>query len=183
MRRDAGIGLLAAVALLAGCFQAEAPRPAAQSPRADTGTSSSARAQAVMELAEENGARAVPELTSIALHDPDATVRREAIYSLADVGDTADKAVIGQALTDPDPRVRKAAIEVLTGLGDDDSASMLATALNDADPRIRMDAVDALGEVGGPTAALALQQAVNDSDPGVREAASEVLEELGTDQP
>lgn len=142
-----------------------------------------ARQEAVLALTEEGGAGAQSTLTYLALNDPDASVRREAVYSLADIGDTTDTAVIGQTLADPDPRVRKAAIEVLTSFGGNDSASMLATALNNADPQLRMDAVDALCEVGGPTAALALQQAVNDSDPGVREAASEALEELGAGQP
>ncbi len=172
-----------ALALLAGCFQSEAPLPAAPSRPADAAAQARARVGAAVAPTHDAAMPTVADLSGQALQDPDPAIRQDAVYRLADVSDRPGTPVIGQALTDPDPGVRSAAVEALVGVGGDESARLLAAALNDADPRIRLDAVDALAEVGGPTALLALQQAYVDGDPTVREAAAEAIEELSARRP
>lgn len=143
---------LAAVLLVSGCFQSEAPRPVERpGPLATT------------EDADRN-IRSVAE-------------RREAVYTIADSGEPVDTAFIAEALVDPDREVRQAAILTLAATGGETSAAWLALALNDADPELRLYAVEALADVGGASARMALQQALVDPDPAVRATAADVLQE------
>ncbi|MGH8130060.1 MAG: HEAT repeat domain-containing protein [Steroidobacteraceae bacterium] len=163
-------------ALLSGCFQEGAPRHDA--PVAVT--ASSANPQIGVERTigmDEEETASVPELAATLSDSADPNVRREAIYTIADVGESEDAAIIGQALYDSDSEIRSAAIEALTGIEGGISADWLSVALGDPDPRIRRTAVEALGEIGGDTSRFLLQQALADADQGVREAAQQMLEE------
>lgn len=169
MRRGMSPVAVVALALLAGCFQAEAPPPAAA--RSDL--------QGVQRLADRPDGQTVPKLAAIARDDGDPAVRQEALYAIADIGTDADAPVIAQSLRDPDSSVRIAAIDVLSTMDGEAPAALLIEALNDPDPAIRLRAVDALGDIEGPMASAALQQALGDADAGVRAAAGELLEEPG----
>lgn len=170
-------GLMSAYVLLAGCFQSEAPPPAARpESRAPQGNAGNPERR-VMALAEQPDESTVPALEAIVQDGTDPAARREAIYALADMGGEANAAAIADALRDPDDGVRLAAIDVLSTMDGDVSAGLLTGALNDADPRVRLAAVDAFGDMDGATAAMVLQQALSDPDARVREAATELLAE------
>lgn len=168
--------LVMAMALLSGCFQEEAPRQeapaaiAAWSVEPQLGTEPAA-------VVEKEDRASVAELVAMLGDTSDLEVRREAIYAIADAGETVDAAIIGEALYDPDAIVRLSAIEALTGVRSETSADWLSIALGDPDPLIRQTAVEALGAIGGDTARFLLQQALADVDPHVREAAQQMLDE------
>ena len=161
--------LVIVAALLPGCFQEKSPRLEAPPMLQATAT----------RAVEQAPARAVPvsRVAAVLLADEDPEIRRETVFQLADQGDAAGAAVIGQALTDPDPEVREAAIEALTGIRDETSADWLAIALGDPEPRLRRMTAEALGEIDGYSARLLLQQALSDSDESVRETAARMLAE------
>lgn len=176
MRKVGVAGLIIGMLLVSGCFQAEAPRPAAR-PANDAANDSRTQQQAVMRVEADDEPPAVPALAAILRERSDPASRREAVYAIADIGSQADSGFVGEALVDPDHRVRRAAVVALTGFGAEASVCYLALALNDPDPRVRMDAVEALGNVGSLEARLALQQGAIDPDPRVRAAAEQMLEE------
>jgi len=164
------------MAPLSGCFQEEAPRQDAPVAVSAKATKPQVASQRVAQLDEDNAA-SVPQLAATLDNSADPEVRRDALYAIADVGESADAAIIGEALYDPDPEIRLAAIEALTGIEGGISADWLSVALGDPDPRIRRTAVEALGQIGGDTSIFLLQQALADVDPGVREAAQQMLDE------
>lgn len=176
MRKVDEAGLIIAVLLASGCFQAEAPRHEAPAAVVARPADPQVGTQPANEMHEESAA-GVPELAVMLDNSADPEVRREAIYAIADAGQSDDVPIIGQSLTDPDSGVRTAAIEALTGIGDETSADWLSLGLGDPDPRIRQTAVEALGVIGGDTARFLLQQALADVDQDVRAAAQQMLDE------
>jgi len=162
--------------LLSGCFQEESPRQEAPVAVAARPADPHLGTEPAIEM-DEVDAASVPELAALLNSSADPEVRREAIYAIADAGETEDAAIIGQSLTDPDSGVRKAAIEALTGIGAASSADWLSLGLGDPDPRIRQATVEALGVIGGDTASFLLQQALSDVDEDVRTAAQQALDE------
>lgn len=168
----AGVTLLGAVLLVAGCVDGDAPRTVAAVPVARPAQHSPMAAPKA-----DEPAKTVPELATTMIEDPDPVQRRESVYSIADAEVTDQAAVIGQALTDPDPRVRTAAIEAMTGIEDGSAADWLSIGLGDPDPGVRRTTVEALGQVGGSSAQFLLEQALGDADAGVREAAKQMLAE------
>ncbi|MEX0733031.1 MAG: HEAT repeat domain-containing protein [Steroidobacteraceae bacterium] len=176
MRRRELAALAVMMALLSGCFQEEAPRHVAPAALAANPVDTQAGTQPANETNDEEPA-SVPMLAAVLNDSADPDTRREAIYAIADAGETDDAAIIGHSLTDPDSGIREAAIEALTGIGGQSSADWLSLGLGDPDPRVRQTAVEALGEVGGDTARFLLQQALTDVDEGVREAAKQMIEE------
>jgi HEAT repeat protein len=177
MRKVDKTGLMIAVLLLSGCFQAEAPRPAAPPAGGLETREPQAQVRARAEVAEEEIPPAVTVLAATLRENADPGARRDAVYEIADAGIEGDTGFVGQALADPDLVVRHAAIEALTGFDAETAVSYLALALNDDDPRIRQDATEALGHIGSASARQALQQAAIDMDPNVREAAAQMLDE------
>jgi HEAT repeat protein len=174
MQRASGT-LLGAALLVAGCVDGDAPRAAVPVPRPAQQTPIAAL-RAEEPAKPDEPAKAVPELATTMIEDPDPRQRRESVYSIADAGGD-QAAVIGQALTDPDARVRTAAIEAMTGIEDGTAADWLSIGLGDPEPSVRRSTVEALGQVGGSSARYLLQQALLDADEGVREAAQQMLEE------
>ena len=120
---------------------------------------------------------------AVALFDPDAYVREDAVRQLSGRRGETELPLLQQALTDIDPRVRSAAIDSLADLGGDDAAAALAVVVMDAEVALREQAVYALARVGGPAALGALRQALGDQEEAVREAASDVLAELDSQRP
>jgi HEAT repeat protein len=169
--------LVAAPVLLAACFQAEAPPPAAAPRPGIAASQSSEPLQRVLKLVDHPEEQALPKLAAIARHDANPAVREEALYAIADIGSEADAATIAEALRDPDEGVRISAIDILSTMDGETPAALLVSALQDANARVRLKAVEALGDIDGPTATLALQQALADPDARIRETAAELLEE------
>lgn len=176
-------GLMSAYVLLAGCFQAEAPRPAAIARTENLSASPREALARVAVLAEYPDEKSTPALAALIRDAPDPGVRQEAIYALADVADAAEAPMIAEALSDPDVDVRLAAVDVLSTMEGETPAGLLASALNDANPRVRLAAVHAFGDREGPTSLLSLQQAAADPDARIRETAMELLEERGNPEP
>lgn len=83
------------IALLSGCFQEEAPRHEAPAAVAARPADLRAGVQHVIEIAAVDGAAVVPALATILRDDADPEIRREAVYTIADVGETGDAAIIG----------------------------------------------------------------------------------------
>ena len=117
-------------------------------------------------LASELLASADVEQAAAALHvalgDPDALVRAQAVAALAAAG-RASQAELDRALADEDPRVRRAAVREVelgrmpTSLLDDDSAAVVAAA-----------AVKLLGGPSRKAAAGALERLLSHNDPATR---------------
>ena len=160
--------------LPAGCFQQEAPRPAARAPDAQ---SAAARQPPGHGLTAEPPDRSPAELAQEIRDAKDPALRRDAVYAMADVAGEPDVVAIGEALHDPNVSVRRAAVVALTGVEGEVATSYLVAALSDTEPQVRRDAVEALGEIGGPSVRQGLRQALMDNDAGVREAALQMLAE------
>ena len=175
--------LLIPVLLVSGCFQAEAPRHDTSAAKAAESAVQRVEVQRPIEVPVKEVPASVAQLETVLEEAADPTVRREALYQIADAGEVQDAALIGQALYDPDRRVRKAAVEALTGIGGESSADWMLVALGDSDPGIRRMATEALGEIGGATAKSLLQQSLMDADDRVREAAQQALAEPGFAEP
>jgi len=181
MRHRGIAAFVMGMALLSGCFQEEAPRQEAPIAVSAMTTWPQGAPQHAAGLDEEETA-SVPPLAATLDNSADPDARREALYAIADVGKSADAAVIGEALYDSNPEIRLAAVEALTGIEGGIAADWLSVALGDPDPRIRRTAVEALGQIGGDTSTFLLQQALADVDLGVREAAQQMLDELALEQ-
>lgn len=91
-------------------------------------------------------------LTSIekALADPDANVRREAVFALDRLGGDKSLALLGKALDDKDKQVRRVAAGATGRIGGNTAVTLLETAIADQDTRL--SAVVALGDIGGDKA-------------------------------
>ena len=139
----------------------------------------SVRLEAVRQLSDAFGSElALYALSSLALTDPDAVVREEAIRGIGQNRRDVDMPVLGQALWDPVPAVRKAAVDAIGAIGGESGVAALAVALLDADARLREDAVYALGRIGGEWASELVTRARGDVDPTVRASAAQILAEL-----
>jgi HEAT repeat protein len=179
MNSIAGRALLIATLLVSGCSQEVAPRHQAATAVATVAANARVPQAPAPKtwVAPDEAVATVPQLATQLQEDADPKVRREALYLVADAGESDDVAVIGQALYDPDDGVRMAAVETLTGIGGESAADWMQIALGDPDPRIRRTAVEALGEIRGATAKMLLQQSLQDADASVRAAAQQILEE------
>jgi hypothetical protein len=67
------------------------------------------RIDALIERAGEDARQAVPDLALIALTDPNAEMREEAVHALGDFNDSSIRFVLEQARWDSAPQVREAA--------------------------------------------------------------------------
>ncbi len=175
--------LLISVLLVSGCFQEVAPRHETPAAAMAESVAQSAMARRSIDKPAEEVPATVSQLEMLLNEASNPAVRREALYLIADAGESQDAALIGQSLYDPDSKVRMAAVEALTGIGGEGSADWMLIALGDPEPRIRRTAVEALGQIGGDTAELLLQQSLLDADESVREAAQQMLAEPGFAEP
>jgi hypothetical protein len=140
---------------------------------------------AVAILGATGGPRSV-ELVTSALANPDARVRREALRSLAKLGDAESGMLVVGLLDDPDDDVRIAAAVAAGELRVERAVRPLITGLDAAtDPDGVVPLVRALGQIGDPGAVPSLEKhAVRSlfSKPraDVRIAAYRALHAIGT---
>src|SRR5262245_26710894 len=100
------------------------------------------------------------------LHDPDVTVRREAVTTAGAIKNPQAVPDLVTALKDKDGEVRAKAAGVLWGLGAEakDAAPALVPLLRDRHAGVRLNAAGALGQVGADAKAAipALKDALKD---------------------
>ncbi|MCK4269764.1 MAG: HEAT repeat domain-containing protein, partial [Methanogenium sp.] len=82
------------------------------------------------------------------INDPDAAVRRDAVFVLGKMGARQTVSAIIRRLKDSDPDVRAVAIEALSGIDDPQIAGQLFLSLKDPHPQARMEAAWALDRIG-----------------------------------
>jgi hypothetical protein len=93
----------------------------------------------------------IPELTDLALNDPDAGVRKAALSALSDADqeDTAARGALLGALSDPDPEVVRAALDSIEWIGDASMVSEITPLLQHWDAGVRDDAETTISFIGG----------------------------------
>jgi hypothetical protein len=92
--------------------------------------------------------RTLKELSIAALTDPDFEVRKDAIATLAELGEKEILGVLTYALmNDLHEQVRKEAADKLGNIHDNISLDVLAKALKDKSPIVRKAAIEALKEI------------------------------------
>lgn len=121
--------------------------------------------------------------TAVALESPDAFVRREALFSLADLAGAPE--IVADLhperfLTDADPLVRCTAAWTSGRCGARQSGPALITALQSGYAPLRREAARALGLLKVADAAEPLRALANDIDPSVREAARAAASRIAT---
>jgi len=120
------------------------------------------------------------EALSLALGDPDALLRLEAVLALAKQGAAAGYA-LRNAIRDASPNRRLAAIKVIerSKMNLDVSLPLLLVAFRDPDPSIRAYATHATAKLG-PAAVPALTFTLSSNRPASRECAWRALREIGS---
>ncbi len=88
------------------------------------------------------------QLAITAVTDPNAEVRKEAVDTLGNFGDTKVLGVLTYVmLHDPDPEVRREAVDELGDLHHPYSLEVLAKALKDESPEVRKEAIEGLKKI------------------------------------
>ena len=88
------------------------------------------------------------QLAITAVSDPNADVRKEAVDTLGNFGDTKVLGVLTYVmLHDPDPEVRREAVDELGDLHHPYSLEVLAKALKDESPEVRKEAIEGLKKI------------------------------------
>jgi len=120
----------------------------------------------------------IPSLGRMALTDPDADRRREAVNLLAATEDLEAVPFLSQALSDPDAGVRLAVVESLAELDFEGDApiELLGKALTqDPESENRLKALEVLANTGGAHATVLAQKALDDPSEEVRSLAERIL--------
>ena len=128
-----------------------------------------------------SGVAPLPAATALLarLADPDAAVRRVALFELADLEDAALlPAFIAALRDDPAPDVRREAAAVLAAWEQDDVVEALCAALLDADADVRAAAAQSLSELKEPASGHVLRRWATRTEPFVRRAVLRGLREL-----
>ena len=110
-------------------------------------------------------------------YQKDATVRKDAAYSLGKIGDPSAVEPLCAALSDFDEHVRGFAARALKNIHDPRAVGPLITALTGPDPNLRRRASEALGKIGAPSVEP-LIIALRNPDSDVRHRAAEALNEI-----
>jgi hypothetical protein len=140
---------------------------------------------AVSILGDQGGGRAV-ELCTSALANPDARVRKEALRSLAKLGDPESGQIIVGLLDDPDAEVRIAAAVAAGELRAERALKPLIAMLDAAkDPDEALPLIRALGRIADPGAVASIEKHTVPSlfvkpRADVRIACYRALNEIGT---
>ncbi len=110
-----------------------------------------------------------------ALDDPDASVQKEALHALVQMGDASVAPHLAHALESGDAETRAEAAWGLGQLRDDSSVASLQKALSDDNAEVREQAAWALGMIRSPSAVDGLVAALSDAEENVREQAAWAL--------
>ncbi|TFF99076.1 MAG: hypothetical protein EU540_07275 [Promethearchaeota archaeon] len=88
------------------------------------------------------------QIAITAVTDPNADVRKEAVDTIGNFGDTKALGVLTYVLLhDPDPEVRREAVDELGDLHHPYSLEVLAKALKDESPEVRKEAIEGLKKI------------------------------------
>lgn len=139
------------------------------------------RREAVIDLQDTDGVKAIPTLAHILRDDPAASVRSAAARALGRTkSEVAIPALAAALLQDPRKQVREIAARALGSIAGVDAVPALIDALHDGSSSVRAKAVKALGAIGDLRAESALVAvSMNDESDRVRDIAEESLPRLG----
>jgi beta-lactamase regulating signal transducer with metallopeptidase domain len=113
-----------------------------------------------------------------AVHDTDAEVRQQAVFSLGQMRDPSTTPALEGALKDPEAEVRSQAAFALGQIRSESAVQALTAAVRDKDAEVRQQAVFALGQIRAESAVPALVQATKDENEEVREQAAFALGQI-----
>ena len=120
----------------------------------------------------------LPEQIFRLAHDPDPTVRSQAVGMLIDLPGRTGRRILRQAVHDRDERVQANAIEVLDLLDVDDRVEETKSSLNSPDSRVRANAIKSLLRMEAGEAGEALLDMLEASSRSHRLSALWVVERL-----
>ncbi|MEQ1822759.1 MAG: MFS transporter [Fimbriimonadaceae bacterium] len=109
----------------------------------------------------------------------DASLRAEAIASVADAGTSLAGDQIIKALHDPSPRVRREAAQALGRLNDPNATRALLHQLTEHPDLVEEETVEALGHLGSPEAVAPLIKMLGSPRSLTRRAAAKALARIG----
>ena len=112
------------------------------------------------------------------LHDPDISVRRDAVWAMGFLPPVEAVSLLLQLLRDAHKEVRIAATYILKHFQAEIVVDALVRMLHDPDPEIRCTAIDALQHLGDKRALSALENARRDRDATVRAFAKAACQKL-----
>ncbi len=133
------------------------------------------RFTAAVELRNAEDRKAVPALTQMASHDPEADCRLIAIDSLYHIAGKKSAAVFREALQDTDRTIKIKAARILAEIKDKKSAGMLQLLAASNDPDLRRVTAESLIRIGDPTGFPILIDLLNYTDTDSMEAAQREL--------
>ncbi|HXV79563.1 MAG TPA: HEAT repeat domain-containing protein [Candidatus Binatia bacterium] len=150
--------------------------PAAKARKVSTVVAQRDKLRRIRALARQKDAKAVSELSALALSDPSPFVRSRAVSALGRLRNQETLAPLTWALKDQSSSVRIQALQGIKNLkGADAIGDLQAMAANDPDPRVRRQAVRLLSTIRSPEVASLLQWAVSDQDAAVSREAKRAL--------
>ena len=106
------------------------------------------RFSAAMATAKRKSLPLKPTLQELAKSDPNDSVRVAAIYSLRNLGDTANMTELARMLSSPDPATRANTAFVLGLMGDPSAIPLLKSHIREPDNRVRFEITAALARLG-----------------------------------
>jgi HEAT repeat protein/beta-lactamase regulating signal transducer with metallopeptidase domain len=118
------------------------------------------------------------EALGAVVRDPDAEVRRQAVWALGELEAATAVPMLIPALKDADTETRKQAAWALGEIQSKDAVEALTPVTKDADVEVRKQAVWALGNIEDKRALPALEAAVRDANVEVRRQAIESIGQL-----
>jgi hypothetical protein len=130
-------------------------------------------------LGEIPSERAVPTLT-VALGDPVANVRVNALRALAAIGARESAESMLRLLDDPEAWVRNTAMRSLAQLGVEEIVERAEEGLSDPEAWVRVSTIESLGILGSETALPLVREGLSDEKAWVRRAAVVALLKIGS---
>ena len=106
------------------------------------------RFSAAMATAKRKSLPLKPTLEKLAASDPNDSVRVASIYSLRNLGNTANMSELARTLSSPDPATRANTAFVLGLMGDPSAIPLLKSHIREPDNRVRFEITAALARLG-----------------------------------
>lgn len=129
------------------------------------------RKNAAIMLAEMGDKGSVDTFIKLLKSDPDAEVRRHALFGLGDIRSEKVTHAVIEALEDENKDVRRHAVMLIADHRHPEATGALLKLIDDNDPDIRRTAVMGLANRGGENVAEALLDVLDDPDADVRRSA------------
>lgn len=150
--------------------------PPAKARKVSTAGAQRNKLRRIRALARQKDAKAVSELSALALSDPSPFVRSRAVSALGQLRNQETLAPLSFALTDQSSSVRIQALQGIKNLkGRDAIGDLQSMVVNDPDPRVRRQAVRLLSTIRSPEVPSALNWAAADPDAAVSREAKRAL--------